>query len=157
VLLTTIEGWRGQPPKTLYPSNPIVVEPRPYTYHGSRIRPLENQNCFVISAYVFAPTSWVRRWISNLEWFSIIDIPDYFLQHLTPEEHRSFCTDISFVPPGVVFMVLDPFPDLAIPQLSNASTPACKRVCLKANDIPPMTLCQPVKLPCNSSTVLFTS
>ncbi len=134
VLQTTIEGRSCPPPKILNPSCPTVVELRPNTYHGSGILPLANRNCFIIAPSVFSPTSWVRRRIADPEWFSILDIPDYFLQSLTAEECKSIIKDTSFIPLGIVFMILDSFPESTSSLMSNDSNPVCKKVCVETSD-----------------------
>jgi hypothetical protein len=145
VLQTTVEGQSCPPPKILNPSCPKVVELRPNTYHGSGILPLANRNCFIIAPSVFSPTSWVRRRITDPEWFSILDIPDYFLQSLTQEECKSIIKDTSFIPLGIVLRILDFFPESTSSLMSNISTPVCKKVCVETSDstpMPPLVTCK---------------
>jgi hypothetical protein len=98
VMKSTIEGRPCPPPLTTCLASPSVVELRPNTFHGSGILPWQNRNCFVITPSVFSPTSWVRRWISDQEWSSILDLPGIFLQQSSSKERRYIIEDTTFLP-----------------------------------------------------------
>lgn len=106
VSTSTLEGRPCPPPMTTYLASPTVVQLRPNTFNGSGILPWQNRNCFVITPSVFSSILWVRRWISDQEWFSILDIPDVFLQQLSSKEQRCIIEDTTFVPLGEIFKLL---------------------------------------------------
>ena len=112
VMSSTVEGWPCPPPLSISQPLPAVIQLRPNTFHGSGILPWTNRNCLVITPSVFSSTSWVRRRISDSEWASILNIPDFFFKQLLSGDRRSIIEDTSFVPLGVVLQLLDSFKSL---------------------------------------------
>jgi len=55
----------------------------------------------------------VRRRISDSEWASILDVPDFFFKQLLSGDRRSIIEDTSLVPLGVVLQLLDSFKNLS--------------------------------------------
>lgn len=62
---------------------------------------------FVIANCIFSPTGWVRRRLSNKEYFDVLYLPEKVGQDLSPAQAQMFIQDTNLVPQRVYLRLLD--------------------------------------------------